>query len=267
MGFGRGTLGEKKMQAIDVVMLTKNSEHLLERSLNSIYKNVPIKNLIIIDAFSTDHTVEILEKFNQIYGNVTIISMNGSRAKAREKGIAQVTTDWFMFADSDVILSRDWFKNAQKEIIDGVGAVWGVNIDAIPNLKNTHMLKLQILIANECFKLRGGTHDTLLRRDIVSDIKIPEYLHTYEDAYILNWIKQKGYKAVIGQDIYCLHLRSPANWSIENALDNAILELKCGLFYFHNFTYTIYYPFFAFSWLLQAIFHNTTKLAPTQSTP
>ncbi len=255
------------MQAIDVVMLTKNSEHLLDKCLTSIYYNVPIKNLIVIDAFSTDRTLKILENFNTKYGNVTVISMNGSRAKAREKGIAQATTEWFLFADSDVILSRDWFKNAQKEIQNGVGAVWGVNIDAIPNLQNGHMLKLQILIASECFKLRGGTHDTLLRRDIVCDIKIPEHLHTYEDAYIMNWIRQKGYKTVIGQDIYCLHLRSPTNWNLNNALDGAILELKCGLIYFHNFAYVIYYPFFTFSWVLQTVFHNITKLMPTQRTP
>ena len=74
------------MQAIDVVMLTKNSEYMLKRSLSSIYENVPVRNLIVVDGFSTDRTLKILDQFNNQYGNVKLLSSSGSRAKAREKG-------------------------------------------------------------------------------------------------------------------------------------------------------------------------------------
>ena len=103
------------MQAIDVVMLTKNSEHLLDKCLASIYQNVPVNNLIVIDGFSTDRTLKIVDAANERHGNVKVLSVNGSRAKAREKGIAQVSTDWFMFADSDVVLSKDWYRKAQNK--------------------------------------------------------------------------------------------------------------------------------------------------------
>jgi glycosyltransferase involved in cell wall biosynthesis len=251
------------MQAIDVVMLTKNSEHLLDKCLASIYKNVPVNNLIIIDGFSTDRTLKIVDAANERHGNVKVLSVDGSRAKAREKGIGQVSTDWFMFADSDVVLSKDWYRKAQTNIQDDVGAVWGVNIDVIPNLNDKRILKLQTLVATECFNLRGGTHDTLLRRDLVSDIKIPERLHTYEDAYIMNWIKNKGYKTVIGNDIYCLHYKPPTNWNLANAVEGAILEFKCGLIYSKNFSYVVYYPFFMFYWFLQISLQNMKKLLPT----
>jgi glycosyltransferase involved in cell wall biosynthesis len=244
------------MHAIDVVMLTKNSEHLLERCLTSIYQNVPVNNLIVVDGFSTDGTLKIADKFKSRYGKVTVLSVNGSRARARERGIAEVTTDWFMFADSDVVLSKNWFQNAQKSIQADVGAVWGVNIDVIPNLNDKRVLKLQELVATECFHLRGGTHDTLVRRDLVADVRIPEELHTYEDAFILKWIKAKGYRAVVGKDIYCLHFKPPTNWSIKNAVSGAILELKCGLIYSKNFSYAVYYPFFAFYWFLQIALEN-----------
>ena len=42
-------------------MLTKNSGHLLSESLTSIYENVPVKNLIVIDGYSTDKTLANLE--------------------------------------------------------------------------------------------------------------------------------------------------------------------------------------------------------------
>jgi len=251
------------MQAVDVVMLTKNSEHLLGKCLASLYRNVPVNQLIVVDGFSTDRTLKILDAANERYGNVKVLSVNGSRARARERGIAQVTTDWFMFADSDVVLSPGWFRQAKENIQGDVGAVWGVNIDVIPNMVDKRVLRLQTLVANECFSLRGGTHDALIRRDLVADIKIPEQLHTYEDAFIMNWVKDKGYRAVVGKGIYCLHYKPPANWSPRNMIEGAILELRCGLIYSKNFLYMIYYPFFTFYWFLQIALQGMLGLPST----
>ncbi|MDH5482961.1 MAG: glycosyltransferase family 2 protein [Candidatus Bathyarchaeota archaeon] len=244
------------MEAIDVVMLTKNSEHLLTECLQSIYENVPVKRLIVVDGFSTDGTLEIMDKFNRKYGSVKIITEKGSRAKAREKGIQEVETQWFMFADSDVILCKNWFRKAVKHINNSVGAIWGLNIDVIPNVKNKFFLKSLALVARECFNLRGGMHDTLLRLELVEDIEIPEQLHAYEDAYIVNWIKKKGYNVIIGDEIYCLHYRPSEDWNWKESLSLAALEIKCGLIYSHTFRYVFYYPFFAFYWLLQVLGKN-----------
>jgi len=248
------------MQAIDVVVLTKNSEHLLDKCLASIYENVPVKNLIVVDGFSTDATRKILNEINEEHGNITVLNENGSRAKAREKGLRQVRTEWFMFVDSDVILSRDWFRKAEKSIKTDVGAVWGVNIDVIPNVKDKRLLKLQSLIARQCFNLRGGMHDTLIRREAVEGIRIPEQLHVYEDAYIINWIKEKEYKVVIGDDVYCLHFKPPENWNLKNGISQAILEIKCGLVYSHIYEYVFYYPIFMFHWFLQLSFQGVRRL-------
>ena len=156
---------------VDVVLLTKNSENLLFKCLTSVYQNVPIKNLIVIDGFSTDHTLEILEKFNRKYGNVFLVQLEGSRAKARTEGIRRVSTEWFMFVDSDVLLCKDWFKKVRQDLADGVGAVWGLNVDVLPNMKNKRIIKFQSLIARQCFKLRGGTHDTLILHNAVEGIQ------------------------------------------------------------------------------------------------
>src|SRR4030067_2802851 len=170
------------MQPVDVVVLTKNSQHLLDKWLTSIYENVPVKNLIIVDGFSTDGTMKIVKNTDEKHGNIKILTVNGSRAKAREAGIRQVKTDWFMFVDSDVIVSRGWLKRAEKSLKKDVGAVWGENIDVIPNMRSDkRFVKLQSLIARQCFSLRGGMHDTLIPREAVAGVRIPEQLHTYED--------------------------------------------------------------------------------------
>jgi len=248
------------MKTIDVVMLTKNSEHLLEECLKSVYENVPIKRLIVVDGFSTDNTLKIIDKFNKKYGNVTIISEEGSRAKARKRGIEEVETQWFMFVDSDVILCKDWFKKAEKCMDKDVGAVWGLNIDVIPNVKNKLFLKSLAFVARECFNLRGGMHDTLIQHEFVKDIRIPDQLHAYEDAYIINWIKKKDRKVVVGDDIYCLHFRPQKDWNLRESVSLAILEIKCGLIYSHIIKYAFYYPFFIFYWFLQILGKNSWDL-------
>jgi glycosyltransferase involved in cell wall biosynthesis len=60
---------------VDVLLLTKNSDNLLVKCLNSIYRNVPVKTLIVIDGFSTDNTLKILEKFQRKNGNVFLVQL------------------------------------------------------------------------------------------------------------------------------------------------------------------------------------------------
>ena len=247
------------MESIDVVMLTKNSEHLLNKCLKSIYRNVPVKRLIIVDGFSTDNTLKIINEFNKRYRNIKIITEKGSRAKARERGIREVNTEWFMFVDSDVILCEKWFEKAEKNIDNNVGAVWGLNIDVIPNIKNKLFLKFFAIVARKCFNLRGGMHDTLIQHELVKNIEIPEQLHAYEDAYIIKWVRKKGYKAIVGDDIYCLHYRPSEDWNLRESLSLATLEIKCGLIYSHIFRYAFYYPFFVFYWFLQFLSKNFGK--------
>lgn len=255
------------MEPIDVIVLTKNSEHLLDKCLRSIYENVPVKNLIVVDGFSTDRTLRILNEVSETHGNIKVLKINGSRARAREKGIQQVSTDWFMFVDSDVILGRGWFRKAEKTVKKNVGAVWGVNIDLVPNVKDKRILKLQSIIARLCFSLRGGMHDTLIRREAVNGIRIPEQLHAYEDSYIINWIKKKGYKTVIGDDIYCLHFKPPASWNLQNGVSQAMVEFRCGVVYSHMYEYMFLYPVFMFQWFIQLSLQGAQGLLQHQRSP
>jgi len=236
---------------VDVVVLTKNSEHLLNQCLTSVFRNVPVKNLIVVDGFSTDRTLKIVSAFKKKFGNVELYQMKGSRAAARTEGIRRVTTDWFMFLDSDVLLSKNWFRQVQKDLADGVGAVWGLNVDLLPNIRNKRILKVQMMVAQRCFKLRGGMHDTLILKKAVEGITIPDELHLYEDAYIVRYIESRGYKVAVGSSVYCLHDKAPDTWSIKNGLSQSILELRCCLVYSHLYEYLLFYPFFFIYWTLQ----------------
>lgn len=244
------------IEPIDVVMLTKNSEGILCQCLKSIYKNIPVRRLIVLDASSIDNTLKILRGFNNEHGNIVFITENGSRARARQRGIREVETDWFMFVDSDIILCNNWFKKAVKYINEAVGAIWGLNFDVTPHMRDKRFLSFLALVARECFNLRGGMHDTLIRREILEDIEIPEQLHAYEDTYIINRIKKKGYKVVIGEDIYCLHYRPTHYYTLKESVSLAATEIKCGLVYSHIYKYALYYPLLTLNWLTHLLNKN-----------
>lgn len=110
---------------------------------------------------------------------------------------------------------------------------------------------LQSIVARECFYLRGGMHDTLILRKAVEGITIPEHLHTYEDAFIVQWIKARGFGVSVGSNVYCLHFKPPSNWNLKNGFSQAIGEFKCGLVYSHQYEYMFFYPVFLFYWCLQ----------------
>lgn len=212
---------------IDIVVLTRNSERFLKQCLTSVYKNVPVNNLIIVDGYSTDATLEILRLFQEKHGNVVLIQEKGTRGSARQRAMSKVKTDWFMFVDSDVILRDRWFEKAKKQMKDNVGAIWGMEIWSV--VKNTKILGLFERITMKIFEKRGGTHDLLVRRKAVEDIRIPYHLHTYEDAYIKSWICKKGYEVIPVYDPYCIHHRPEDVWTIKQSINLVAGDLKFAI--------------------------------------
>ena len=76
------------------------------------------------------------------------------------------------------------------------------------------------------FEKRGGTHDMLIRRKTVEDIKIPYQLHTYEDGYIKDWIDKKGYKVLGVYEPYCIHFRPDEVWTTRKHVEFMVSDLK-----------------------------------------
>jgi glycosyltransferase involved in cell wall biosynthesis len=204
------------VDSVDVVLLTKNSDRKLKECLESVYLNVPVARIIAVDGFSTDKTLDVLKGFNEKYHNVKIIMDKGNRATARQKGIADVNTEWFLFVDSDVVLCNGWFRKAQKYINADVGAVWGTEVWS--TIGSNVTMGIFLRITRKIFEVRGGTHDTLIKTELVKDIQIPKKLHVYEDAYIKDWIEQKGYRVIPCYIPFCIHYRPPNVWTWKGSI-------------------------------------------------
>ena len=214
------------MDSADVVLLTLNSDRKLQLCLESVYRNVPVNKLIAVDGGSTDQTLRILEGFNAKYGNVQIVSDRGTRATARQKGIENVTTQWFIFVDSDVVLCNDWYQKALRQVNPVVGAVWGIEVWS--TLQNLRALRLFLLVTRKIFDIRGGTHDTLVRTEAVRGIGIPWDLHVFEDAYIKDFIVKRGFRVVACYDPFCIHYRPKSVWTLRGSMSLVSDALRFG---------------------------------------
>ena len=195
---------------VDVVLLTKNSiKPCLKECVESVYRNVPVNRLIVVDGGSIDGTVEFLRQFPNV---VVLDDCKGNRATSRQKGIEAVKTEWHVHVDSDVILCKEWFDKAWKLVDEIVGAIWGVAIPIEKHTFNTvyamskfYRMNPKDMLVKQMRGERFMMHDTLVRTKTVEGIKIPKDLHIWEDDYIGRYIVRKGYRFLKTKDPYCLH--------------------------------------------------------------
>lgn len=197
-------------KSVDAIMLTKNSvKPCLKECLDSIYRNVPVNNLIVVDGGSGDGTIELVKRYPRVK---ILMDLKGNRATSRQMGIEAVETEWFAFFDSDVILCDRWFEYTKPYLVDPkVGAVWGAAVQrsSSDHARYTAMGRLygkdELWIAVKAGRKRGLTHDTIVRKEAVEGIKIPSDLHVLEDHYIRIYVESRGYKWLSVPRPYCYH--------------------------------------------------------------
>lgn len=91
---------------MSIIIPTYNSEKTLMACLQSIKDQpYPYYEIIIVDGFSNDHTLEIAKKLG-----ANVIQQKCNPATARNMGIANSTGKYLLFLDSDQTLSRSLVK-------------------------------------------------------------------------------------------------------------------------------------------------------------
>lgn len=97
-----------KLPSISIVIPTRNSEKTLERCLRSIVEQEYPREkmmLVIVDAFSSDKTVEIAKAF----GATVLINPRITGEAGKALGADAAKSEILAFIDSDNVLSsKDW---------------------------------------------------------------------------------------------------------------------------------------------------------------
>ena len=101
-------MGSKKL--LSVLMITKNADEVLEKSLASIKKIAD--EIIIVDSKSTDRTVEISKNYlAKVY-----VKEFSDIGKQRIFGLSKATSKWVLILDSDEIVSERLMKEIKLKI-------------------------------------------------------------------------------------------------------------------------------------------------------
>ncbi|CAO5683056.1 MAG: hypothetical protein HEEMFOPI_01886 [Holosporales bacterium] len=94
-----------------IIIPTYNHAHLIKRCLDSLiaqtYQNW---EAIIVNNFSSDNTIEIINSYNEPRFKLINYANRGIIAASRNEGIRQSTGDWVSFLDSD-----DWWHSEKLE--------------------------------------------------------------------------------------------------------------------------------------------------------
>ena len=190
----------------DVVMLTRNSVRpSLPETLASVYANVPINRLIVVDGGSTDGTIEFVSRQKKV---LLITDPTGNRATSRQKGIERVETEVFAFIDSDMILQKNWFSEALALLGPEVGA-----ISTYPRYFGTaeKMQKALERMYGRPTRRRFDTAAALVRTAAVKGIRIPSEDEQVpsEDEFIGRAVQKGGYQVLCVGTPVAFHRESP----------------------------------------------------------
>jgi cellulose synthase/poly-beta-1,6-N-acetylglucosamine synthase-like glycosyltransferase len=208
------------MVDVSVIIPTKNDGETLEKCLRSIAdlnwteKN---KEVIIVDGYSTDDTVEIAKKFDcrVLYEHI------GTRAGACNIGVNNALGKFILFTDADCIVPKDWIRNLLGHFDNPrVASVGGPNLTAPDDSPFGKSVGTVIGFLSRVGARYGFTQEKIMetfhnpscnvayRKEIFEKIGgFNEQLITCEDEELDYRIKEKGHKIIYTPHSYVFHYR------------------------------------------------------------
>jgi len=178
-------MNEEALGAIDVVMLTLDAELSLEKSLFSIYKEIPVNRLIVCDGGSKDNTIKILQKFPRT--EIFVKPEIRTTGKALQFLFSKVKTDWFLLIDSDIELEKNWYSKMFEYS------------DVYDVLENGRRVKAYHFYREQKAKIQEDTRSWdlchLVKTKAVENYHCDDdYMWRYTDIFLRHSVEKDGYK-------------------------------------------------------------------------
>lgn len=138
------SLSSKKHPLVSITILTYNSEETIEKCLSSVFKVDYPQNryeVIVVDAGSTDRTLEIMKEFPV---DKLIVKKGASRGEARNISIKEAKGEIIAVLDSDEFpANEEWLARAVKDFDDPkVAATTGRDLIPFPINKMSFIKKV-----------------------------------------------------------------------------------------------------------------------------
>ncbi len=193
--------------AIDVIIPVVHTNELWRANLTSIFREVPVRKLLISDGGCKDDSLEVARQFPR----VEILDHRSYKTLgfSLRKLIEAVETEWFAYLHSDVYLPPGWFdamKSHQGEY-DWFGCPQRItalveypNVDILGGIPRPH--------AGSQMGRKGAFEAGIKEID-------DDYVYRQEDLVLQEMVVKHGYKAGGAEDIFHYHqmMHKESPWS------------------------------------------------------
>jgi glycosyltransferase involved in cell wall biosynthesis len=198
---------------VSVIIPTKNNEKTLTKCLFSIKQQIyPNIEIIIIDAFSTDQTRSLAERFG-----AQVMQLQNERTKAKNYGAQLGKGDYIFFVDSDMILEPTVVRECLDACIKGtigviipeasVGSGFWVRIRDFERsmYQGTKIESARFFVRKHVLEVGGFDEDIIAyeestlpqkleRRGYKVNARIKSFILHNEDGFELKkWLRKKRY--------------------------------------------------------------------------
>jgi len=188
---------------ISAGIITKNEEKNIERCLNSVKF---CDEIVVIDDFSTDKTVEVAKKFG---ASVIQRKLDGNFASQRNFCFEQCSGEWVIFLDADEEitpeLKNEILKKVKDEEIDAYyikrrDRWWGrwLRFGELWRVYHGGLLRL---VRKNSGKWKGSVHEEF--KTAKSTAKLNSFLNHYPHADVKSFIKKiNHYSNLRARELY-----------------------------------------------------------------
>lgn len=187
---------EEEIESVDVLMLTLDAEHYLEKSLFSIFKEIPVNRLLVCDGGSKDNTVKICEKFPRT--EVFVKPDIRTTGKGLEFLFSKADTSWFILIDSDIELEEGWYSKMQEhaKFYDIVENGWRVNA--------YHFYREQKSKLEEDTRSLDLCH--LIKKEAVEKYHCDDdFMWRYTDIFLRQVVEKEGFRYGKANNTFHVH--------------------------------------------------------------
>jgi len=95
---------------VSVVITVRNEAKNIAGLMESLILQDVEKEIIVVDAISTDGTLSILKDYASRYSFIHTFTKGGKRGEGRNEGIKRAAGEIVAFIDGDCIADRDWLR-------------------------------------------------------------------------------------------------------------------------------------------------------------
>lgn len=193
-----GIQEEVSDKQVDVTVATKNSARTLDKCLTAIRENIPVNQLVVVDAGSQDETLEIAKKHNAV-----IVTEPGLLGRVRYVQAQHCETDWIAYVDSDVYVYASWWLQVSRFMHDKrVGMVLGLGDsreDARLPIYEVYLKHLARKFGSEAFS------NTLVKRKLLLSCRGLLTVHAGEDSFFARHLNRLQQRIVTLPSRLCYH--------------------------------------------------------------